>query len=686
LNYFEFLWEPFMQPIKLEDEGVYLFDAFRLDPARRLLEKEGETVSLTPKTFDTLVVLVRNCGRVMEKDELMQAIWPDTVVEESNLAHNISALRRIFGQKGVENRFIATVPGRGYSFVAPVQQEPPPLPAQPTNPGTLRLQYEVTRSRLTIEDESGTIGDALQTHQPFVNHADTTPVRVDKMPERTPLAAPPRTLARRLLRRAAIATSVLVGLTIVAYLVSFRSAPVKPIQSIAVLPFKPLVPDHRDEALEMGIADTLVTRLTSLNNLTVRPISAARRFTSLDQDPAAAGRDLQVQAVLEGSIQKADNKIRITARLINVADGKPIWTRQFDQPWTDIFAVQDAIAQRVAADLFGTLSGEEQSDLARNYTTDPEAYRLYLLGRYHWNKRSSEGMYKSIEYFRQVIEKDPGYALAYVGLADAYTTLGSYHVAPPKEVLPKAKEAALRALEIDERLAEAHATMGKISNDYDWDWERSEREFRRAIELKPNYPNAHHWYSTLLVTVGRYDEAVSEANRALELNPLSAGDITQMGNILYRARRYDQAIAVLQKSVELEPNFSTTYYHLGICYVLQGRYEEALAEFQRGRAISPSAPDFVAMLGYTCGLAGRRDEALRYQAELSELSKRRYVSPFNHAAIHSGLGEMDDVFKWLEKCYEERDPAIRALKTDPLFDIVRKDGRFAGLLRRVGME
>jgi TolB-like protein/tetratricopeptide (TPR) repeat protein len=454
-----------------------------------------------------------------------------------------------------------------------------------------------------------------------------------------------------------------------------------------VLPFKPLVADQRDEVLEMGIADTLITRLSSLKQVTVLPISAVRGYTKLDQDSIRAGRELAVQALLEGSIQRAGDKIRITARLINIADGKPLWTRQFDEHWTDIFAVQDAISRRVADDLMVTLTGQERSELARNYTTDPEAYQLYLTGRYNWNKRSGEGMHKSIEFFRQAIEKDRNYALAYVGLADAYATLSSYHMSLPGEVVPLAREAAERALNIDPNLAEAHATLGRLFTDYYWEFERAEREFQQAIELKPNYSNAHQWYSSLLMArTGRFDEAVREATRALELDQNSPALGTQLGLVLYRARRYDQGIAVLQKTLEIEPNHIPAHYYLGLCYLMLERRDEALAEFQKCHAIAPNASDIVALPGYIYAQAGNRDEARRYQTELNELAAHGYVSPFSQVVMHAGLGEIDEVFKWLEKAFEVRDSYLRSLNTDPLFDSVRLDPRFALLMRRVGLD
>jgi tetratricopeptide (TPR) repeat protein len=329
------------------------------------------------------------------------------------------------------------------------------------------------------------------------------------------------------------------------------------------------------------------------------------------------------------------------------------------------------------------LSGSQQRQITKRYTQSAEAYQLYFKGLYQWNKRSADGMQQSEEFFRQAIEKDPSFALAYVGLADAYSTLGSYHVRPPREVLPLARQSAEQALIIDPQLAEAHASLGKILTDYYWDWARAESELRRALELNPNYASARRWYAVLLASLGRFDESISEARRAVELD-LSPVASTELGNVLYRARRYDEAIAVLRKTLDVEPNYVTARAYLGLCYSMQGRHEEALAESQKTLAAAPGYPDFVGLVGCVYGRSGQRDQALRHLRELKALAKRVYVSPSPIAAVYASVGETDAAIEWLEKCYVERAATIRALKTDPLCDPMRQDARFEALLRRAG--
>jgi TolB-like protein/Flp pilus assembly protein TadD len=458
------------------------------------------------------------------------------------------------------------------------------------------------------------------------------------------------------------------------------------IDSVAVLPFTNVGGDPQMEYLPDGITENLINSLTQLPSLR-RVMSRGVVFTykGREVDPRQAGQALQVRAVVTGRVQRLGDRLVIHVELVDAASGAQLWGERYQRPFADLLTVQEEIAREIAEALRLRLSGDEQRQLAKRYTQNNEAYQLYLKGRYHWNKRTGEGMRKSVESYNQAIEKDGDFALAYVGLADAYATLGSYHVMRSRDVLPLAREAAAKALSIDESLAEAHASMGKILTDYYGEWAQAEREFQRAIDLKPNYPNSHHWYSTLLARLGRFDDAVGEANRALELDSFSPVTGTQVGNVLYLARRYDQAIAALRKPLDLEPNFAPAHYYLGLCYLMQERRDEAAAEFEKALAIVPNTPDFIALLGYTNAVAGRRDQAQHRLEELNEVAKRRYVAPLNYAAIYIGLGERDLAFKLLENCNEECAPWLRGLKIDPLFDSLCADPRFAGVMRRAGL-
>nr|MBA3694915.1 winged helix-turn-helix domain-containing protein [Acidobacteriota bacterium] len=430
---------------------IYEFGGFRVDAAKRLLmQRSGETVPLKPKVFETLLYLIQNSGKVLDKDELLNAIWTDTIVEENNLSQNISILRRVFGEKHGENRFIVTVPGRGYKFVASVQVSSSEFQVSSS------VESEISNSE--SNDESPTKSAPETRNLKLETNQQPKPKTDDRNPNRFRFAA-----------FAVLIILALGSLGIYLWRENEKSVANARIKSIAVLPFKPLVAEHRDEALEIGMADTLIARLGNNQKIIVRPLSSVRRFGNLEQDAVQAGRALDVEAVLDGSIQRWGDGIRVNVRLIRVADGTALWTGTFDEKSTGIFVVQDAISNRVASALAFQLSGEEQKRLTKRYTENVEAYGLYLKGRYHAARLTPPEIYKGISYFQQAIELDPNYALAYVGLARAYQTLPPASDFPPTEFFPKAKAAAQKALEIDDRLAEAHVVLGWILFWYEWD-------------------------------------------------------------------------------------------------------------------------------------------------------------------------------------------------------------------------
>src|SRR2546423_1220369 len=438
---------------------IYKFGDFRLDAAKRLLLKRGgEAVPLTPKVFDTLLYLIENRGSVLTKDELMKALWPDTLVEENNLGQNISKLRGVLGESRGEHRYILTVPGRGYRFVADV------------------------KTSATRADASS--GAAVNT--------------------------------------------------------------------LAVLPFRPLVAEPRDASLEMGMADTLIARLSNIREVVVRPISSVRKYVELEQDPLAAGRELGAESVLDGSIQRWGDHIRVTVRLMRVADGASLWAAVFDEKFTDIFAVQDVISEKVAGALASHLSSEEKKRLTKRHTENAEAYRLYLKGRYYWWKNAPATFRKSRDFFQRAVDADPSFALGYCGLNSFYGFGSAWGVLPPDEGWPKAERAITKALELDDQLAEAHTGLAALKLVYYRDWAGAEREAERAIELNPKFDEVHYFYSFYLAATGRFDEALAECRRALELDPLSFRINQHMGNCFYYARRYDEAIRQYAEALELD--------------------------------------------------------------------------------------------------------------------------------------
>jgi len=481
---------------------------------------------------------------------------------------------------------------------------------------------------------------------------------------------------------------LLAGLALTLYYSSHRSEPkpLAPIKSIAVLPFKPLLAEGRDEALEMGMADTLISKLSNIRQVSVRPLSAVRKYTSLDQDAAAAGREQRVDAVLDGNIQRSGSMIRVTVRLVRVADGREIWAEQFDEQFTDIFSVQNSVSNKVSGVLSVTLTGEEKELLTKRQTADVEAYRLYLTGRYHLNRLTDEGLRKALDYFQRAIDKDPEYALAYAGLADAYVSLGGFDALPPKETFPKAKQAAQQALTLDEHLAEAHVSLANAKFLYDWDWSGAEYEFKRAIAIKPGYSEAHQMYGYYVSSKGRSDEALREMLQAQDLDPLSLPKITSVGEVLYEAGRYDEAIAAYKKALEMDPNSGFAYWALGRAYLEKGMYEQAIASFQKAIPLSGDSPDEPAELARAYAKSDRKTEARRIADDLKEQSKRRYISPCVIASIYAALGEKDQAFVWLEKAYEAHDFLLVLLKVEPMFDNLRSDPRFTILLKRVGLE
>jgi len=454
--------------------------------------------------------------------------------------------------------------------------------------------------------------------------------------------------------------------------------------SIAVLPSVDMSPEKDQEYFCDGMAEELTSALTKVKGLQVASRTSAFQFKGKGYDIREIGEKLKVQTVLESSVRKAGNRLRITAQLISVSDGYHIWSDKYDRDMEDIFVIQDEISLEIVDKLKVKLLKEEKDVLVKRYTDNIEAYNLYLKGRYFWNRRYEGGLQKGIDCFQQAVNKDPFYAIAYAGIADCYNLIGEYGFLSPKEAYSKAKWAAEKALEIDDTLAEAHTSRAWIFLFYDWDFPAAEREFKRAIDLRPNYGTAHAWYALYLALIERFDEAIAEVKCAQELDPLSLIINATVGLIFYFARKSDEAIEQYHKALDIDPNFSLTYFFLGGSYIEKAMWEEAIAAFQKLVILSEGSPYAVGALGTAYAISGQKDEALKMLDQLSELSKEKHVLSFYKAIIHTGLGAKDQAFKHLEKAYLERESFMAYLKVWPLFDSLRSDHRYKALLKKVG--
>jgi eukaryotic-like serine/threonine-protein kinase len=457
------------------------------------------------------------------------------------------------------------------------------------------------------------------------------------------------------------------------------------IDSVAVLPFVNASADPNAEYLSDGITESLINSLSTLPHLKVMSRDSAFMYKGKDTDARTVGQTLGVRAVLKGRVLQRGDDLEISAELVDTRDNSHIWGQQYSRKASDIFALQGELAKEMTSMLRMRLAGEDEKQMMKTYTANPEAYQDYLKGRYWWNKTSKEGFNKGIEYFQQAIAKDPNYALAYTGLADCYGSLAGFDIVPAKDAYPKAKEAALKALEIDDTLAEAHASLAWIKSTYDWDWSGGDREFQRAIELNPGYVTARRRHGLTLAVTGRFEEAIAENKRAVELDPLSLINNWALGDTLYKARQYDQAIEQERRTLEIDPNFIPALDALGLAYLQKSLFKEGQAELEKALVIAPGNTVSLSVLGYAYAVGGRRADAQKVLDRWNELSKHEYVPDLGQALIYVGLGEKEKALEWLKKAVEERE--VSPLVTVPPFsDSLRSDPRFADLMRRMNLQ
>jgi serine/threonine protein kinase/tetratricopeptide (TPR) repeat protein len=463
------------------------------------------------------------------------------------------------------------------------------------------------------------------------------------------------------------------------------TAEVKP--SIAVLPFKDISPDHKQEYFCDGMVEELIIALTRVQGLQVVPRTSSFQFKGKNIDAREIGKQFNVKTVLEGSVRIAGNTVIITTKLINISDGCLLWGEKYQGKLEDIFTVQENIAREIVNALALKLGEGHRVPLIRRYTGNIEAYNLYLKGRYFWSRRMPEDLVKGIKFFREAIEIDPNYALAYVGVSDSYNLLASYGVLPPQQAFPKAKEAALKALEIDNTLGEAHTSLAAVKFFYEWDWPAAEREFKRAIELNPYYNTAHEWYADYLAATNKIEESIAEMKRAVEFEPLSVSSQTGIGRHLYYAKKFDEAIKYFHRALELDPYCFYAHAHLGQTYIMKSKYPEAITHFEQAVAITGGKEaGSLCGLGYAYGISGKKEAALKILEKLRSLANHMYVRPTYFAGIYIGLGDNDKAFQWLDKAYQDRCDWLIQLQNEHMFNPIRKDPRFGELVKKVGLE
>lgn len=642
----------------------YEFGPFRLDPQKHRLLREGEIVPLSPKALEALLVLVVNPGKPLERDALMRAVWAEAFVEDANLTVAISQLRKALGNNGEGAEYIETIPRVGYRFAAEVRQvseEVAPL-----------IIEKRTRSQTVIEEE------ILQDEHPAREKNAAIAVRSSIV----------RSLgfSLRSNRKAALLATAALGAVVVAAAVYFKlaerrsgastSSAISSLKSIAVLPPKTLSGVTENPSLNLGIADALITRLAGLNKLAVRPTSAVVGYLDGNQDPLVAGRALGVDAVLDGTLQRDAGRVRVTLRLVNVANGAQLWSGNFDEADADIFKLQDSVAQQVGATLFANLSRNEKAFLVKQQTRNPEAYAQYLNGNYFWSKRSEHAT-KSLQYFRKAIDLDPNFAQAYVGLAtvDAAASIPS----------PEAEALIERALQLDNTLAEAHATYGFIRMFHHWDWSTAEQELNRAIELSPNSSVAHHWKGVYLSLRGRLNEAKAEMHRALDLDPLSLIIMADLGQLHYFAHEYDQALEYCNRALALDPEFWVAHEYLVDIYRAKGMDEEALNEFLKveHRDDTPETKTRIKQVFTRGGL--RAVFAHRIGSQLSVPTGEHGPTPIVMAKFYSRVRDNEQALYWLDRAVNEQKFFPTAyIKIDPLYESLRGDPRFTRILQRLG--
>ena len=654
-----------------KQQHLYEFGPFRLDTTERTLSRDGAPLTLTPKAFETLVVLIERRGRLIEKGELMDALWPESMVEEANLTNNVWALRKTLGDGQNDHRYIETVPKRGYRFIADVTELPD------TQGEVVVEKHSFTRiiTEETEEQEAEAMGDAEPRPHTATDFS---------------ISPAPRLRIRALLALVA-ACMMFIGAATVLQRLGFSGGRLIPDAAaassspsmIAVLPFVNESGDSDSEYLSDGLSESLVNSISQLPQLKVIARSSAFKYKGRDVNLQDAARELGVQMILMGRVMRRGDALLVSVELVDARDQTQIWGEQYSRRASDIQTLPKEITRTISERLRLPLSGAQEQQLSKRATQNPRAYELYLNGLFYFRKPGIDGAKKSLDYFNQAVALDPSFALAWVEVARVNRFIAGNSLLDPKEVIFKAKAATLKALELDGSLAEAHLELAGIKQG-EWDWNAAEQEYRWAIELNPNMADAHARYSNYLSMMERHTEAIAENKRAQELDPLRVELRSQEAFALFLARRYDEAIAKAQEAIDLGSNKGFSHFGLGIMYAAKGMYKEAINAYQQAAIIK--GEDMTSLrcyLGYALAMSGKRRQA---QAVLDQLkTTKEYVSPTELAVLYVGLGDKDGAIISLESAYAAHDIQLPTLKVDPHFDGLRTDPRFAALLRRAGL-
>ena len=646
---------------------IVRFGLFELDLRTHELRKKGLKIKLQEQPCHILAILLEHPGEITTRDELRNALWPsDTFVDfNHSLNSAIMRLREVLGDSSENPRFIETLSRRGYRFIAPVDE-------------TISTEAE-RHPALSFPPLSGRLeASPLHSEGPALSTASARP---------RPASLGSRWVAYRSGILIAV-VALLCGVTF--YFVRKASdSNNKPdgLKSLVVLPLENLSGDKDQDYFADGMTDELIASLAKIRSLRVISRTSAMEYKGTHKPLSEIARDLNVDAVVEGTVLRSGDRVRITAELVQVSTDRHLWAETYEGPLGDVLTLQSRVASAIVNEIRVKLTPEEQHRLSANRTVNSEAYEDYLKGRYYWNKRSQEDLTKAIEYFKSATQRDPQYALAYAGLADCYSIIGSAIVGTVRsqEVAPLAKAAALKAVELDGSLAEAQTSLATVRFNYDWDWEGAARGFQRAIELNPSYATAYQRYSLYLIAMGRSRESLSEIKRARDLDPLSISTNFSLGWRFYMARQYDQAIEQLRNTTDMDPNFPLPHLVLGQAYEQRGSPVKAIEEFEKGASLSHNSAPMLSALAHAYAITGKTLEAQRVLDRLIEESRKHYVSPFYLAIVYVGLGEREKAIDWLDKAYQDRSNGMVFLKVDPQLDPLRSNPRFRGLLRRLNL-